>query len=860
MSSDGDSFGISLAEERAHNSVRHGTLQKSASVTTSNKEQSPLYAPPDLALSGPRASLAAAFGLGLALLIVAAVIATALASLSGHELSAATRTGIHLLILIGAVHVFTACTGLWLTDKEPKWLLLAVAFGIAAVFTAGHVLVGVTGATAADLPPAFWGQASASAICLSLFVSVFVLTSSRLTAAHVALATVGLLVFVAALIVVLRSGTNVTDGRVLAMNSTLYLISLARAVFKLRTGYKNGMLAALVFAAMLGLSSELVGMFGASIGEDLFLVLLAGEFAVLFYGLFVMGLLRPYGYARSAEVFYRTLVESSPAGIVLSRGGRILHANQAFLDLLGFESLDGARDALLWDLEAQETEETERNHRSREGGDRAAPNTVVRRLAARDGSVIHARVEHADVRLPDGMATLTYFIDFSRTVDAQEELKRIANYDVLTGLPNRTMLRMRLEQALRVAERREDSLAVLFIDLDQFKQVNDTLGHGSGDELLKLVAGRLSEACRKEDTLGRLGGDEFIVVAQNIQSRSGASTLAAKLINALDTPFDLEGHEIFVGGSIGVSVFPQDATDASTMIRNADVAMYHAKRGGGPRVAFYEEEMNVRALERLELGTELRWAIDRDEFELFYQPRVDLETGRVSGVEALLRWRSPSRGLVLPEKFIPRLEESGLIAPLGRQALAKACHAAMEWRARGNARIPVAVNISAAQFRGSLVEDVELALSASGLPHEDLELEITESLLFRDYEQARLPLERLAEKGVKAALDDFGTGYSSLSSLHHLPVHFVKIDRSFVRALQPGRNTIVAAIINVAHTLGMRVIAEGVETADQRDILVELGCDEMQGYLLAPAMSAEEFPRWLHSHSAPHLFAVRPER
>ncbi len=292
------------------------------------------------------------------------------------------------------------------------------------------------------------------------------------------------------------------------------------------------------------------------------------------------------------------------------------------------------------------------------------------------------------------------------------------------------------------------------------------------------------------------------------------------------------------------------------MIHNADVAMYHAKRGGGPRVAFYQAEMNARALERLDLGTELRWALDREEFELFYQPRVDLKTGRIAGVEALLRWRSPVRGLVLPERIIPILEESGLIVPLGRKALAKACHAAMQWRSEGFGRIPVAVNLSAAQFRGSVVEDIELALSASGLPHEDLELEITESLLFRDYEQARVPLEKLTAKGIRSALDDFGTGYSSLSSLHNLPVHFVKIDRSFVQALQPGRNTIVAAIINVAYTLGVRVIAEGVETVEQRDVLIELGCDEMQGHLYALAMSEADFVSWLRTHRKPHLIAI----
>jgi diguanylate cyclase (GGDEF)-like protein/PAS domain S-box-containing protein len=794
-------------------------------------------------------------------MVVVVVIAAGLAGSSGYSLPYATYMIVELLIVIGAAHIVSVCAGLWFADRELKWLVLAIAFGIAVCFSIGQLLGYLDGVPIDAGSNLMWGWARDSAVCVALLASVFVMSAPGLGARLTVLVGICLLVAGAALFVLLHTGADLAGygERVALFNAVLYLVALARAAFGLRADGRDGVLVALGCATLFGLLSELGRTFAGGATEDVVLLLRVAVFATLYYGLFVLGLLRPYRYARHAEAFFRTLVESSPAGIVLSRAGRILHANQAFLDLMGFESLNKAREALLWDLEAQDPEEAERYHRARERGDRGVPNTVVRRLAARDGRVIHARVEHADVNMPDGGATLTYFIDFSKTVEAQEQLKRIANYDVLTGLPNRTMLREQLEQALRVATRTEDMVAVLFIDLDQFKQVNDTLGHASGDELLKLVAYRLKEVCRKEDTLGRLGGDEFIVVGQHVQSRSGAATLAAKLIQALDTPFNLEGHEIFVGGSIGVSIFPHDAPDASTMIRNADVAMYHAKRGGGPRVAFYEEEMNARALERLELGTELRWALDRDEFELFYQPRVDLKTGRISGVEALLRWRSPSRGLVLPEKFIPRLEESGLITQLGRQVLAKACHAAMEWRSRGNGRIPVAVNISAAQFRGSVVEDVELALSASGLPHEDLELEITESLLFRDYEQARVPLEKLTAKGVRAALDDFGTGYSSLSSLHHLPVHFVKIDRSFVRALQPGRNTIVAAIVNVAHTLGMRVIAEGVETVEQRDILIELGCDEMQGYLFARAMPAEEFSGWLSAHSAPQLFAVRQD-
>jgi len=810
-------------------------------------------------LQGAHSSRSATLGIVLAFAVIVMVFATGLAGLSGHRLPQTAHQILDLLIVIGAVHIVSVCAGLWVADRGAKWLVPAIGFCVAGLFSVGQIVGFADSAAAHSGMPSDWIRTRDSALCMALFASVFVLSAPRFNVRMALLVAIALLGASAVLFLLMRTGEGsaVDDGRMAALNAALYLIALGRAATALRARGRDGVLVAFGFAISLGLFAELGRAVGGSELEDAVLVLRAAEFATLYYGMFVLALLRPYRYARQAEAFFRTLVESSPAGIVLSRGGRILHANQAFLDLMGFDSLAAARDSLLWDLEAQDPEEAERYHRARERGDRGVPNTVVRRLAARDGRFIHARVEHADVNMPDGAATLTYFIDFSKTVEAQEQLKRIANYDVLTGLPNRTMLREQLYQSLRVADRTEDMVAVLFIDLDQFKQVNDTLGHASGDELLKLVADRLKAACRKEDTLGRLGGDEFIVVGRHIQSRSGAATLAAKLIQALDTPFDLDGHEIFVGGSIGVSIFPQDAADASTMIRNADVAMYHAKRGGGPRVAFYAEEMNARALERLELGTELRWALERDEFELFYQPRVDLASGRVAGVEALLRWRSPSRGLVLPEKFIPRLEESGLITQLGRQVLAKACHAAMEWRSHGSGRIPVAVNLSAAQFRSSLVEDVEIALSASGLPHEDLELEITESLLFRDYEQARVPLEKLAAKGVRAALDDFGTGYSSLSSLHHLPVHFVKIDRSFVRALQPGRNTIVAAIINVAHTLGMRVIAEGVETAEQRDILIELGCDEMQGYLFAPPMSAKEFPGWLNAHCTPQLFAVR---
>lgn len=805
-----------------------------------------------------------ALGVGLVASLLVLLFAFGAGDPSDGGHGEATHALLELLIVIGATHVVSVCAGLWFSHREPRWSVLATGFAIVSMFYIGH-LVNYAEALAAGAEfNDIWAWAQESIVCVVLLVSVLMVAAPRVSARTAALAAAGLVAFSAALLLFPGPIQNfVGHGRAVSVfNAVVCLAALGYVSVQLRTRARNGALVMLGAATVLELLSQLADLFtGVTyIDTELGHSLRFFAFLALYYGLFVLGLLRPYRYARHAEEFFRTLVALSPAGIALTRAGRILHANQAFLDLTGFDSLEKAKRAYIWDLYAQDPAENEQYHLARERGDRGLPNTVVRRLAARDGRMVHARVEHADVDMPDGRATLTYFIDLSRTVEAQEELQRMANYDVLTGLPNRALLRGQIDQALRVASRIGDLVAVLFIDLDQFKQVNDTLGHASGDELLKMVALRLKSVCRREDMLGRLGGDEFLVIGQHIRTRNGATTLAAKLIQALDTPFDLEGHKMYVGGSIGVSIFPNDGEDAGTMIRNADVAMYHAKRGGGPRVAFYEEEMNARALERLELGTELRWALDREEFELFYQPRVDLKTDRIAGAEALLRWRSPVRGLVLPDRFVPILEESGLIVPLGRQVLAKACHAAMEWRKEGFGRIPVAVNLSAAQFRGSVVEDIELALSASGLPHADLEIEITESLLFRDYEQARVPLEKLTAKGIRSALDDFGTGYSSLSSLHNLPVHFVKIDRSFVQALQPGRNTIVAAIINVAHTLGVRVIAEGVETVAQRDVLMELGCDEMQGHLFAPAMSEEEFVSWLRTHCTPQLVAISHDK
>jgi diguanylate cyclase (GGDEF)-like protein/PAS domain S-box-containing protein len=770
------------------------------------------------------------------------------------------------LILIVAGHIVSASFGLWLTSREPKWLLLACGFALAIVLNFGHVLL-YSGIVVPDPDPFsnrfIWVHEAMA--CLAMLSAAWVVSEQKISARVTALLAALLVLAFAGLVLLHEQTSRLIEASWMQrgnnfVNMLLCLVAVLHIGSRVLSGDRTPGL--VVVGAAIALEAIAQGSFVftrqvsdayTTLGHLYKLV----AFGLLYYGLFFTNFLRPYELIRKTETLFRTLVERSPAGITLSRKGRIVHANRAFLRMFGFPDLDAAKQVRLWELDSDEANPAARD------GPPAVPEagSFMRRALRYDGSVIHVRVEHEIVDLPGGRATLGYFVDLSDAVNAQHQLQRLANYDPLTGLPNRALLLDRLEQAIRIGMRSGELVAVLFIDLDQFKEVNDTLGHATGDELLKLVAQRLKDACRREDTLGRLGGDEFLVIAQRVPAPESISVLANKLISALDRPFELQGREIYVGGSIGISLFPRDATDAGTMIKNADVAMYQAKRGRETRVCFYSEQMNARAMERLEIGAELRRALEREEFELFYQPKIDLAAGRVVGVEALLRWRSPTRGLVAPESFVPVLEETGLIAPVGRFVLARACHQGMEWRSAGLGRIAVAVNLSPAQFRGGkLAEDIEFALQASGLPYEDLEVEITESLLFEDLEQARSILQRLTGKGVRVALDDFGTGYSSLSSLDSLPVQCIKVDRAFTQALRPDKITIVAAIINVAHTLGMRVVAEGVETESQRELLRALGCNEIQGSLVAGPMSNVELVAWLKSHRTPHLVALRDEK
>jgi diguanylate cyclase (GGDEF)-like protein len=431
-----------------------------------------------------------------------------------------------------------------------------------------------------------------------------------------------------------------------------------------------------------------------------------------------------------------------------------------------------------------------------------------------------------------------------------EKLTHQAQHDALTGLPNRVLFEDRLQQALALAKRDgEEVVGLLIADLNNFKRINDTLGHAMGDKLLKFVAERLASRVRESDTLARMGGDEFAVVLTSLKDPRDAATIAQNLLDVMNSAFDVEGHRLFLSGSMGISLYPQDGQEAAVLIRNADAAMYRAKVEGANTFQFFAPEMHAEALERLELDNSLRRALDNQEFRLDYQPQLDLRSGNLVGVEALLRWHHPTRGLVNPLKFIPLAEENGLILPIGTWVLREACRQNVAWQRAGYAPIRMAVNVSALQFaRPDFVQTVSETLDESGLAPRWLELEVTESLLMRDIDAVRLRLSELRKVGVAISIDDFGTGYSSLSYLQQLPIDSLKIDRAFVRELKAAVDTaspaatLVRTILSLAHNLGMQVVAEGVETPEQRDFLHSAGCELGQGYLFAKPMPPDAMP------------------
>lgn len=433
-----------------------------------------------------------------------------------------------------------------------------------------------------------------------------------------------------------------------------------------------------------------------------------------------------------------------------------------------------------------------------------------------------------------------------------ERLVHLAAYDALTGLPNRTLFRDRLTQAMARIDRDEKMLALLLLDMDRFKEINDTFGHDTGDRLLEAVANRLQQGLREVDTIARLGGDEFTMILENIRGADTAATVAKKVVDIFAQPFIVNERELSIMPSIGIALYTRDAQDANTLLRNADIAMYHAKRNGGGNFQFYTEQIHTQTTHRSDLESRLRSALAQGEFTLHYQPQIEIKSGRVVGLEALIRWHNEVLGMVMPDQFIPLAEGSGLIESIGEWVLRTACAQNKAWQEAGLPSLPVAVNLSARQFRQKdLLETILRILQDTGLDPRYLELEITESVIMSQREEAISTLQWLSALGVQISIDDFGSGYSSLAYLKRFAVDRLKINQSFVRDISadPDDMAIVTAIIAMARSLQLKVTAEGVETEEQLSLLGSLDCDDYQGYYFSYPISADKMEKLLRAQA-----------
>jgi diguanylate cyclase (GGDEF)-like protein/PAS domain S-box-containing protein len=548
--------------------------------------------------------------------------------------------------------------------------------------------------------------------------------------------------------------------------------------------------------------------------------------------------------AESEELF-RQLAGNIPQVFWISDATltHTLYISPACERLLGLsrEAFVGDRRKLIRTVHPDDRRQVYEARRSASGGSYNQTYRIVRP----DGTMRWVQDRAFPVRDPQGRIYRIAGIaeDVTDRKRAEEQLVELAHYDVVTKLPNRALLYDRLVHALAHARRSGCVLAVLFIDIDRFKHVNDTFGHAAGDQLLKRVSERLAECVRGEDTVGRLSGDEFAIVLSRLAEAEDAAVVAKKVLNAFNQPFQVEGAEVYVTVSIGITIFPADSADKDTLLRNADVAMYRAKELGRNNYQFYTPEMNRRTREMLNMEGELRRALERDELVAHYQPKVSLASGRITGVEALMRWRHPERGLVPPADFMPLLEETGLIVQAGDRILRAVCMQLRAWMHAGVRTVPVAINLSARQFAApDLAASIGRILDEHHVGAELVELEITEGSIMANTEETVRTLERLQAMGLAIAVDDFGTGYSSLSYLKRFPLRALKIDRSFVRDMtsDPDDATITHAVISMAHSLKLKVVAEGVETPAQLALLSQYGCDEVQGYLFSRPVPGEE--------------------
>jgi len=500
--------------------------------------------------------------------------------------------------------------------------------------------------------------------------------------------------------------------------------------------------------------------------------------------------------------------------------------------------------------------------------DDTARACIKRALETGKTQIYEHELEGLDIHLEtrfvarDKHTVLAIVRDITERKSAEAEIYNLAYYDELTELPNRELFSQSLERTIKQAQRDDQKFAVLFVDLDRFKRINDTLGHSIGDELLKDVAGRLAKCTRSTDSvahlhpeateairLARLGGDEFVVKLYGIDSEETVAAIASRIITELTPPFTCGGHQFVVTPSIGIALYPQDGSTGEQLLMNADSAMYRAKNLGRNNYKFFSETMRTKSLHRLDLENLIRTAIDDKQFSLAFQPKVDAKTCRLVGAEALLRWQHPTRGAIAPDDFIPIAEETGLITPIGQWVLREACKQVKVWSTTTVGAVPVSVNISSHQFRdGGLGKSVFEALSEAGVKASFLELEITESVLLQDVDKTLVELRALKKSGVSLSIDDFGTGYSSLSYLKRFPIDTIKIDRSFVKDLHRDADdaAICAAILAMSTQLGLKVVAEGVETREQLDFLRSHGCHHIQGFIFGKPLSADAFLAFLN--------------
>ncbi len=560
---------------------------------------------------------------------------------------------------------------------------------------------------------------------------------------------------------------------------------------------------------------------------------------------------------RESEVRYRLLFEQNAAGVcVTTFGGNILDCNSTFALMLGYSRAE-LLDRNMGDLYERRVERDELASMLR---DSPTLNGVELELRRKDGG--HVWVLQNVSLVGSGADALLHatLVDISDRRRAEEQIEYHAYHDVLTRLPNRRLFTDRLALSITRSKRSGRALAVLFIDLDHFKTVNDTLGHTAGDELLLEMSMRLRNCVRGDDTVARLGGDEFTIILSDLRHPEDAVQVAQKILEAVEAPLVIGGITIELSTSIGIALYPVDGHDVETLLRNADSAMYRAKESGRNNYQLCTEEMKTRALERLSLESRLRKAIQADQLLLMYQPQVNLATGRVVGAEALVRWNDPERGVIEPNDFIPIAEESRLIIPLGEWVLNAACREARVWRDRGLSNLRMAVNLSARQFQQhDLVEVVRRAINDAGIEPNVIELEITETTAMANAELTIEVLRGLCDIGVSTAIDDFGSGYSSLAYLRRFPINAVKIDRAFIGGVSTneGDEAIVAAVIAIARSLRLRVVAEGVETDEQFAFLQRRQCDEAQGFYFSPAMTAETMSRTLFERP---VFGTREPR